>query len=257
MGYHCWIFPTLLHKVQLARGELWQRGFRFSRFFGIPFLGKDLFSTQLNKKTSPIRRKLLRAKMGTWWFQQKKGATLAALGLRISVLECCKVGRGAVSKAGLGGPGKQLDYLFLGKSNLEQVFWGSVPWLPGSRYMFNHLGSLCTFTSQCFSWVEEHFEFSTAHISLKRSILMFDLPTSTWHHLASKIQRKQQPGFFGCPASWPCLPGVCPTEAIGFARAARGGRVSPAKINGVNPRLSEIHWVFSLEVFQSTWREMW
>lgn len=34
------------------------------------------------------------------------------------------------------------------------------------------------------------------HISLKRSILMFDLPTSTWHHLASKIQRKQQPGFF-------------------------------------------------------------
>ena len=64
--------------------------------------------------------------------------------------------------------------------------------------------------------------FYGTNISLKRSILMFDLPTSTWHHLASKIQRKQQPGFFGCPASWPCLPGVCPTEAIGFARAARG-----------------------------------
>ena len=29
-----------------------------------------------------------------------------------------------MSKAGLGGPGKQLDYLFLGKSNLEHMyFW--------------------------------------------------------------------------------------------------------------------------------------
>ena len=67
-----------------------------------------------------------------------------------------------MSKAGLGGPGKQLDCLFLGKSNLEHMYFG-VQCLDCQEAdicnMFNHLGSLCTFTSQCFSWVEEHFEF--------------------------------------------------------------------------------------------------
>lgn len=166
-----------------------------SPFLGY-FFGKGFFlHNQKKQKTNPSERKLLRAKSGglfedkkpriTWHDDSQKrcNACSAWPVLLCSWMLPGREGSGVESRAGWAR--KQLEYLFFGKSNLEHLFWGAVPWLPGRGYMFNHLGSLCTFTSQCFSWVEEHFEFYTAHIfhwkEASSCLICQHLLGITWH----------------------------------------------------------------------------